>query len=103
MELDERDTIIRWHAATHSEYYAETIQRKAKERFADCVEVGMDRKKPEAEREAARAQAEVWAEVQSWLPNYDEAYDTMKELESEATKPEELVGVRAEDQWYEKA
>lgn len=98
---DEREDIIKWHSLTHNEFWDTTVQALAEMRCREANTICVDYKRPVAERDAAGAQFQAWAEVLGLRKQWEIAYAEMKEQEAEANAPERLVGSELKDQWYE--
>lgn len=97
---DEREGIIKWHALTHSEFWDATAQALAEMRCREANTVCLDYKQPIEVRNAAAGRFEAWAEILGLRKQWEIAYDSIKEADAEADRPEQIVGSELKDQWY---
>jgi len=104
-DLKEQQELIEWYAATHSEFYDNTIMLRAAVAFREASAVCMEPTADEKARLVAMGKANAWAEVIAWKGKYEEAYEVAKaeQAAATATEQEQLVGPKASDQWYESA
>lgn len=105
VEVDEAAEILRWHAVTHSDHYAETINLLAETKLLASLAACADPKLDEKSRFVEMGRAQVWAEIKNLRPTYAAAFEDMKRAQAEAahaSTEEDLVGPELQEQWYEK-
>ena len=103
---EERLSTIEWYEGTQSPFWKARFLPWINDGLAVAVRAALDTSKPISERDKACGAVETLNRVISLADGYEQGFAELKEAEAQAVRreperAEELVGPKAEDQWFE--